>query len=416
MSDARRYTTALESAFGSSTIGLRSSPWCGGRDVVHLKPTSIDCVPDVLKWASAHDVAVIPTGSCLEPRVSASGDDHPLILDLSPCRRVVEYSVEDLVLTAECGLTLEAAAQITAAHGHTIPLTPPFPARATLGGVVARGAEGMTAATYGRVRDHVLGLRIAHADGRITHCGGRVVKNVTGYDLVRLAVGSRGTLGVILEVTLRLLPTESDRCGVLAGFPTVAGAVDAAMRLRDSYPTLHAITILPRTLLPHPTEEPVALLVSLRGEPEYTAAMKQDLLRELPEGAVPCADPIPMSSPWDEVLRGGLTIAALPSRCGALLAEILTAREPGFPYVLDILSGCMRLAPPELTRFEDEERTLAPLLSRHEAYGERGGDPTFHARRARVFPEQKWDGLSLMNSIAKTLDPAGILMRGRRDF
>jgi glycolate oxidase FAD binding subunit len=118
----------------------------------------------------------------------------------------IEHAPEDLTLVAPAGVTIAEVNRHLAAHGQFLPLDPPLPERATLGGTLAVGTGGPLQGRHGLPRDLVLGMTVLRADGELVKAGGRVVKNVTGYDLMRLWCGSLGTLGIITEVALRVLP------------------------------------------------------------------------------------------------------------------------------------------------------------------------------------------------------------------
>lgn len=128
-------------------------------------------------------------------------------LRVAAYRGIVDYEPSELVITARCGTPLKEVEAVLAQHGQMLPFEPPhFGSSATLGGCVAAGLSGPRRATSGAVRDYVLGVRILDGRGTELAFGGRVMKNVAGYDVSRLMVGSLGTLGVILEVSLKVLP------------------------------------------------------------------------------------------------------------------------------------------------------------------------------------------------------------------
>jgi glycolate oxidase FAD binding subunit len=143
---------------------------------------------------------------------------------------VVEYEPGDLTLTARAGTTLAELQRVTRAEGQWLPLDPFGPAEGTLGATIATASAGPLASAFGTPRDHVLGCEIVTGAGEVVRAGGRVVKNVAGFDLVRLATGAWGTLGVLTEVSVRLraLP-EVDRTLAID-----AGASDAWRWLRAS--------------------------------------------------------------------------------------------------------------------------------------------------------------------------------------
>jgi glycolate oxidase FAD binding subunit len=123
---------------------------------------------------------------------------------------ILRHDPAELVLTARAGTPLAEVEQELAAHGQRLPFEPPhFGPRATLGGAVAAGLAGPARAWAGPVRDYVLGARVLTGDGRVLRFGGEVMKNVAGYDVARLMVGSLGVLGVLLDVSLKVLPTPT---------------------------------------------------------------------------------------------------------------------------------------------------------------------------------------------------------------
>jgi D-lactate dehydrogenase (cytochrome) len=138
---------------------------------------------------------------------------------------VLCYEPDDLTIGVGAGTTLAALRELLAAHGQMLPLDAPLPERATLGVLVATATDGPRRLGYGTLRDLLLGLTIVEVDGTITRLGGQVVKNVSGFDLVRLMLGSHGTLGVIAEVRLRTLPLAPAESTLLATFRTRAAAL-----------------------------------------------------------------------------------------------------------------------------------------------------------------------------------------------
>ncbi|MEG4575756.1 FAD-binding oxidoreductase [Microcoleus sp. N3A4] len=132
--------------------------------------------------------------------------------------RLVEHAVGDLTVTAEAGMKFADLQQILAAAGQFLPIDPAYPQQATLGGIIATADAGSLRHRYRGVRDLLLGITFVRSDGKIAVAGGRVVKNVAGYDLMKLFTGSYGTLGIITQVTFRVYPLpESSGTVVLTG-------------------------------------------------------------------------------------------------------------------------------------------------------------------------------------------------------
>jgi glycolate oxidase FAD binding subunit len=145
-------------------------------------------------------------------RVSVSGLDA-----------VVAYEPNDLVVAVQVGMRLGELQRRLAAHNQWLPIDPPY-ADATLGGIIASNSAGPRRLGYGTIKDYILGMRTANATGIVTKSGGRVVKNVTGYDLHRLHVGAFGTLGVLVEVNLKVVPRPDVVGVVVLGFSSLAEA------------------------------------------------------------------------------------------------------------------------------------------------------------------------------------------------
>ncbi|WP_394825592.1 FAD-binding oxidoreductase [Pendulispora albinea] len=135
-------------------------------------------------------------------------------------RRVLEYAPADMVIAVEAGVTLAELQAVTRAERQMLALDAPFPERATLGGLVATGAFGPRRARYGAVRDVIIGVTLVRADGVVARGGGKVVKNVAGFDLPKVACGALGTLGLVATATFRLHPLpDATATALFAGLP-----------------------------------------------------------------------------------------------------------------------------------------------------------------------------------------------------
>jgi len=209
--------------------GLKSAS-----DIITVAPASTEEACEVLRLASSEGWSVVPAGA----RTWLDGDGTwrggNVIITTERLTQIIEHEPADLVATAQAGVTLTDFNRVTGDAGQWLPLDPPDDGRATIGGVAACGLGGAQSLGYGLPRGHVLGMRVALADGRVVKAGGRVVKNVAGYDMCKLFVGSRGTLGVILELTFKLRPRPAREATVVAravdyeSLLTVAHAVIAS--------------------------------------------------------------------------------------------------------------------------------------------------------------------------------------------
>jgi glycolate oxidase FAD binding subunit len=163
---------------------------------------------------------------------------------------VLSYDPADLTIVCEAGLTHTALADVLAPAGQMLPLDVPLPERATLGGTLATASAGLRRAYYGAPRDLALGLRVADAGGNLLKTGGRVVKNVTGYDMTRLYIGSLGTLGVTVAASFKLVPRPEAEVSVIGIFPERAPALEVAARLEAMAVRPSAVVVLHAHALP----------------------------------------------------------------------------------------------------------------------------------------------------------------------
>lgn len=174
-------------------------------------PRSEDEAARVLKRAAEYGLAVIPCGYATKLGMGGIPRKYDVALSLRHLNEVNRFEPADLTVSVGPGVELGDFQRFLQPHRLWLPLDPPGGGRASLGGTVAANASGPLRLKYGAPRDSVLGMRIATADGKIIKTGGQVVKNVAGYDLSRLLIGSHGTLGVIVEISLKLFPLPAGR-------------------------------------------------------------------------------------------------------------------------------------------------------------------------------------------------------------
>ncbi len=144
------------------------------------------------------------------------------LLDVSALNRIIDYPARDLTITVEAGLRIEELTETLAKERQRLPIDIPQAHRATIGGAIASNTSGPGRYGYGTLRDYVIGISGVDGHGRIFSAGGRVVKNVAGYDLCKLLIGSHGTLAVITQVTLKLKPVAEKRSLVLVPVESIA--------------------------------------------------------------------------------------------------------------------------------------------------------------------------------------------------
>lgn len=257
-------TQELESIVGTAGISLRQYTevfWQERVEKAVAPGTKIDCtvypntqeeLAAVIAWARNNRWGVLPTGSGskldwgglvkLDP-ANPPGAEAIAAVSTARLNRLVEHAVGDLTVTAEAGMKFADLQLLLAAAGQFLPIDPAYPQQATLGGIVATADAGSLRHRYRGVRDLLLGMTFVRSDGKIAVAGGRVVKNVAGYDLMKLFTGAYGTLGVISQVTFRVYPLpESSGTVVLTG--EVNALSQTAQILLSSALTPSAIDLL----------------------------------------------------------------------------------------------------------------------------------------------------------------------------
>ncbi|HEU4535523.1 MAG TPA: FAD-binding oxidoreductase [Polyangiaceae bacterium] len=206
--------------------------------MLELAPAALDEAADCMARAARDRLRLAFVGGGTEP---GSGRPRPVdaTLRTGGMARILEYAPADMVLSAEAGVTLAQVQAAAREHRQRLALDPPLPERATVGGLVATGAFGPRRARYGAVRDLIIGVTLVRADGVVARGGGKVVKNVAGFDLPKVACGSLGTLGLIAGATFRLHPLPEASATVLAAglAPDAIGALLAAVRRAQLEPT-----------------------------------------------------------------------------------------------------------------------------------------------------------------------------------
>ncbi len=169
-------------------------------------PDTVETLARVVEEANANKWHIIPCGNGSKLNWGGLTDNIQLVVSTQKCDRIIEHAVGDLTVTVEAGVTLADLQATLAETNQFLPIDPAYPQQATIGGIVATADTGSLRNRYGGIRDLVLGLSFVRADGKIAKAGGRVVKNVAGYDLMKLFTGSYGTLGIITQVTFRTYP------------------------------------------------------------------------------------------------------------------------------------------------------------------------------------------------------------------
>src|SRR5580658_5595876 len=218
--------TALTGACAVVREGLAADAVSGIVPAFVASPASTEEASALLRAAAAHDLAVVPRGAGTGLGWGLPGLRCDLVVDMQAMDQVLEHAAGDLVVRVQAGVTIGQLASVLARAGQQLALD--VPAEATVGGMVGTGTAGPRRFRYGAPRDLLIGITAVRADGVVAHSGGKVVKNVAGYDIGKLLAGSQGTLALITEATFRLHPVPPAAAWVTAEFGPEDRAAAAA--------------------------------------------------------------------------------------------------------------------------------------------------------------------------------------------
>ena len=395
-------------------------------------PGTKEEVAAALVSAGEAGVPVTPWGGGTKMAIGSSPNRIGLVLGLARLNRILEHEPGDLTVTVEAGLTLDALQAELHKRGQWLSLDPGSADRATVGGILASNASGPRRHLYGTARDLVIGLTVIGADGRMVRGGGKVVKNVAGYDLPKLYIGSFGTLGVLVEATFKLRPrADVDRL-VIVRFN----------RLKDA--GLAARAVLGSDLIPSALELAdgealrrlghgggAGLLVGLDGiaeQVDWEVAELGRLLGRLGAGETTVLDAAERDAAWralaglgrpgHEQVAAVMKWAVLPTQLADLMETgAAAAQRNGVTAVLTAHAG-VGIVTAGLTGGTDTNMVVATLTEwRALANGVGGHAMVEWAPLAVKERVSVWDAagpaLRLMKGIKERLDPSGILNPGR---
>ena len=331
------------------------------------------------------------------------------LLRMDRLDRIVDHQAADMTVTVEAGCSLATLADTLGAAGQWLPLDPPRFAETTVGGLIAANLSGPLRASQGTVRDLLLGLTVVGADGVIIHGGGRVVKNVAGYDLPKLHVGALGSIGVIVEATFKVRPRPEREAAVVVHTDDPVGV---ALEVRE---VIDPLWLEAGTL----DGSGPGVVVGLG-----TTVAEIDDARRRVEGI---ARRHAAETTWHDdgaALRAGLgafpvqaaaamlRVSVLPTDVGLVIAVARDALGATVPVLAHVVNGVVHVAVRDDGLLVDAVRTLRAAAS------SRGGFVVVE----RAAPAAKagidvWgdpgEGLALMRKVKETFDPAGIFAPGR---
>lgn len=368
-----------------------------------LEPEDESSCADALALCHQENMAVVPVGGATRLGLGNAPSRLDAYLKMTRVAGVEDHIPGDLTVAVRAGTTLDALNEQLAPAKQFLPLDAPNPSRATIGGILAMGEPGMRRRPGARPRDLLLGLEGVLADGSRFKSGGRVVKNVAGYELMKLFVGSSGSLAVVTKAFLRLRALPEETQTVALGFRRAPAAERAWRELRDLSHAPEVAVVLNPTAAETFGLETWTLLLRFEG-----------LAEEVRNSAAASGGDIVTSPPWDRIRD--FPVGASESSELVLRGQVTPART--FHLAESWQDGGALVGYPDAGLVYSRTTDPDALVDRQERAAVQGGGVVVESAPAELKSEldvygETPGGFELMRQIKTKLDPGGILSPGR---
>jgi len=393
---------------------------------VHRPDTPAE-VGEQVRTAISQGHALFPLGGRTQLALGLPPDRPGVGLDLTALAQVIDYPARDMTITVGAGITIAELQRLLASEGQRLPVDVPLPDRATLGGSIAANVSGSRRLGAGTLRDYVIGITTINDEGQQTKAGGRVVKNVAGYDLCKLHTGALGTLGIISQVTLKVRPRPETQAVLIFGCTSEAlGSLAESLHASRTRPicldilNATATNTLRRGGLSLP-ESPWVVLVGYEDSELAVNWQIQQLIRELTP-TVPAVEAL-AGAVVDPLWQTLTDFALWPDARLTLKANMLPSQVPAFSLAADarrfavhshLDSGIVRVHVPDDLTLEQSGEMLKELTA---LVGDEGNivltrcPPEWKARLP-VWGKPRND-VWLMRQVKEKLDPRRVFNPGR---
>jgi glycolate oxidase FAD binding subunit len=380
-----------------------------------VEPGSEQELAKVLKLANTVGLAVIPRGAGTKLEWGNPPARADVILSTARLHRVLEHAWADLTVSAEAGCTIGKLQETLAKHGQRLALDALWPERATVGGVLSTNDSGALRLRFGSLRDLVIGVTLALADGTVASSGGRVVKNVAGYDLPKLVTGALGTLGIITRAFFRLHPLPKERRTVSCVTTDVREAQRLVTAIQNSKLAHSALQICcgaemqPRVdILFEGTESGLMAQVE-----QVKSIMGTATISDAGGDVWNARQEICSAGKLRETEFAVAKFASLPAQMAEAIETM--ARLSGAGMRWKVAAQATGIG---WVRLEGEASAIDSVLREFRACLERLGGSLVVARRpTRMAEFDAWgsagDALPLMSAVKRQFDPQGTLNTGR---
>jgi len=380
-----------------------------------VEPGNEQELAKVLRLANAAGLAVIPRGGGTKLELGNRPARADVILSTARLHRVIEHAWADLTVSAEAGCTIAKLQETLAKHGQRLALDALWPELATVGGVLSTNDSGALRLRFGSLRDLVIGATLALADGTVASSGGRVVKNVAGYDLPKLATGALGTLGVITRAIFRLHPLPRETRTIFCVMGDVREAQRLVLAIQNSKLAHSALQICcdkgmqPRVdVLFEGTEAGLTAQVE-----QVKSMMGSEAITEAGEDVWNARQEICSAGKQHETEFAVAKFASLPAQMAETIETIARLSAPDLRW-----SAVAQATGIGWVRLEGEVSAISSVLRELRAGLEnRGGSLVIVQRPAGMAELDAWgnagDALPLMSAVKRQFDPDKTLNPGR---
>ena len=407
--------------------------------VVVARPGSAEEITEVVRFAAAEKLAMIPVGGRTKLSIGMPPQRYDIALDMSRMNHVLAYDPGDLTLGAEAGIGVEKLLELLEEKNQFLPLLVPWMERATIGGIMATNSVSPLRFAYGGPREFLLGMEFVTGEGKLCKSGGRVVKNVTGYDLHKLMIGSLGTLGVITRVNFKTFPLPLAQQTFVAAYANAREAMALVQAIAKSPLSPRVVEVVDPAALPILGSNKLpagmwSVIIAAAGNEKAVERHHVDLARMARDSAAEAFQSL--TDEEKRMLLGRLRefvrhvqethpeatifrISALPTTIAGLMEQLAAiAKRMELASCSVVRAGSMIYFALWRETGESEsnlKRACGEIFAAVEGVGGWAlieWCPTEQKRQVNVWGTPRGD-FELMKRMKKVFDPAGILSPGR---
>src|SRR6266852_119258 len=380
-----------------------------------VEPGTEKELASVLRHANEVGLAVLPRGGGTKAGWGNPPRRADLIVSTARLNKILEHAWADLTVTVEAGCTIQKLQDALAQHGQRLALDPLWPEKATVGGVLSVNDSGRLRLRFGALRDLIIGVTLALPDGTLASSGGKVVKNVAGYDLPKLATGALGTLGVMTRTVFRVHPLAKETCTLTCACSDIAEAQRLLLTVQDSK-LAHSALQIRRVASAQPKVD-VLFEATQAGLTAQTKQLKSlaanKTFADSASDVWNARQELHFAAKQDGANSAIAKFSTLPAQLADTIGALATLCADGVQWSVVVQAtgiGCVCL--------QGEAPAIeSALVSFRASLADMGGSLAVHHPPATVSRMEAWgdagDALQLMRAVKQRLDPKNTLNPGR---